>query len=361
MLGSEVLDVAIGLILLFILLSTLASTVREMIEAVMRSRGRTLEIAIEEMLGPDGAQELYRHPLIRGLYRGDCTKTKPWSLAAVSRRRRLPSYIPDALFTLAAYNVAIGTSGAQASKAFVSTTEARQQVEDESNPASSQVKQLVTSALEASQFDTQRAMQILVAQYQGAMDRASGWYRRQTFWIILAIAAMLTIVMNVDAIDVTQHLYRNRGARDVLVSRATKMPQRADSLSKADVFDVRGELAALDLPIGWPTSIDSLDERTDFARRRLLGWIVTILSISLGAPFWFDVLNKLMVIRSTVKPREKSQEEGSEDRASNTKATPSVTTWTPLPVAQGSVAATTATPAIGPGAVGELHANASRL
>jgi len=28
--------------------------------------------------------------------------------------------------------------------------------------------------------------------------------------------------------------------------------------------------------------------------------------ISLGAPFWFDMLNKLIVVRSTVKPKEKS-------------------------------------------------------
>jgi len=41
---------------------------------------------------------------------------------------------------------------------------------------------------------------------------------------------------------------------------------------------------------------------------------MTAFAVSLGAPFWFDILNKIMVIRSTVKPREKSREEGSEDR-----------------------------------------------
>jgi hypothetical protein len=46
----------------------------------------------------------------------------------------------------------------------------------------------------------------------------------------------------------------------------------------------------------------------------LLGWLLTAGAISLGAPFWFDLLNKFMVIRSTVKPHEKSLEEGSEDR-----------------------------------------------
>jgi hypothetical protein len=34
----------------------------------------------------------------------------------------------------------------------------------------------------------------------------------------------------------------------------------------------------------------------------------------MGAPFWFDLLNKVTVIRSTVKPHEKSGEEASEDR-----------------------------------------------
>ena len=32
-----------------------------------------------------------------------------------------------------------------------------------------------------------------------------------------------------------------------------------------------------------------------------------------GAPFWFDTLNKFMVVRSTVKPKEKSNTEGSKD------------------------------------------------
>jgi hypothetical protein len=45
-----------------------------------------------------------------------------------------------------------------------------------------------------------------------------------------------------------------------------------------------------------------------------LAWILTIGAISLGAPFWFDTLNKIIVLRATVKPEEKSPTEGSEDR-----------------------------------------------
>ena len=42
-----------------------------------------------------------------------------------------------------------------------------------------------------------------------------------------------------------------------------------------------------------------------------MGWLITALALSLGAPFWFDLLNKFIVVRSTVKPKEKSQDEPS--------------------------------------------------
>jgi hypothetical protein len=44
-----------------------------------------------------------------------------------------------------------------------------------------------------------------------------------------------------------------------------------------------------------------------------LGWIITSIALSLGAPFWFDTLNKFMVVRSTVKPQEKSQTDKTKD------------------------------------------------
>ena len=46
-------------------------------------------------------------------------------------------------------------------------------------------------------------------------------------------------------------------------------------------------------------------------RIHFLGWLLTALALSLGAPFWFDMLNKFIVVRSTVKPKEKSQDEPS--------------------------------------------------
>ena len=45
----------------------------------------------------------------------------------------------------------------------------------------------------------------------------------------------------------------------------------------------------------------------------LVGWLLTAIAASFGAPFWFDMLNKIMVVHSTAKPHQKSPEEASED------------------------------------------------
>lgn len=77
------------------------------------------------------------------------------------------------------------------------------------------------------------------------------------------------------------------------------------------------EIQALGLPIGW-TPEDTEPYRMVFTSQtatghpylrifeNILGWLLTALAVSLGAPFWFDMLNKFIVVRSTVKPKEKS-------------------------------------------------------
>ena len=70
------------------------------------------------------------------------------------------------------------------------------------------------------------------------------------------------------------------------------------------------QIRELTLPIGWSSQNDAeLMLTGDNWPRHFFGWLLTALAISLGAPFWFDMLNKFIVVRSTVKPKEKSPEE----------------------------------------------------
>jgi len=48
--------------------------------------------------------------------------------------------------------------------------------------------------------------------------------------------------------------------------------------------------------LGWRDAGD-LKDVSKWAER-IIGWLLTILAVSLGAPFWFDVLNRFMNLRS---------------------------------------------------------------
>ena len=89
MTGIAILDVAFGLVVVYLLLSLLCTIVNEWIAQATRLRARTLRAGIENLLSDAKfkrvTEDLYRHPLIAGLKHGE----------------RDPSYIPGPVFAKA--------------------------------------------------------------------------------------------------------------------------------------------------------------------------------------------------------------------------------------------------------------------
>ncbi|MBA3240710.1 MAG: hypothetical protein H0T60_05735 [Acidobacteria bacterium] len=141
--------------------------------------------------------------------------------------------------------------------------------------------------------------------------------------------------MNLDSINIIQTLAHNNDLRQTVVAAAenyakTPLPtpdpaaagpqtpdaQYNESVKRLD--KIRGEINELGLPIGWsskPLSEDprGLPEGLGWLLK-IIGFMLTAMAVSQGAPFWFDLLNKIIVIRSTVKPHEKSPMQPSKDR-----------------------------------------------
>ncbi len=103
MFGSTILDVAIGLALVYALLSAIASALRESIEgwtkscAVHLERGIRLLLAKGKAAGnaPDDPENklvraLYNHPLVAALYNGTYEEARQTSYF----KSKLPFYIP---------------------------------------------------------------------------------------------------------------------------------------------------------------------------------------------------------------------------------------------------------------------------
>ena len=100
MFGSQILEVVIGLTLIYLVLSIGCSGIKEAIANLFSLRSKTLENAIRNMLkaGPaDYTSKLFQHPLIAG--------TAP--------EGEKPSYISSRLFAAALFDVLVPADSAQ--------------------------------------------------------------------------------------------------------------------------------------------------------------------------------------------------------------------------------------------------------
>ncbi len=301
MFGSEILDVAIGLILVFLTVSLICSSAREAIETVFKHRASDLERGICEMLGPDVAQRFYNQPLVNGLFKGNYQSNK---------RGNLPSYIPPGTFALALMQVA---------KTVGQHADISQAVRN--LPLDSKLKGALVPLIVAAEGDPKRVRQNIEDWYNASMDRVAGWYKRRTQIIIAALGFTIAGVMNIDAVAITRYLNTNQTARSVLVNQAQLRNRSADTSDPMTFLTRQGGL-----PCGWLFTPETNQSGADFMRDwrrapatprewllKIAGLLFTGFAVSLGAPFWFDVLNRFMVIRSTVKPAEKSPDERSKD------------------------------------------------
>jgi hypothetical protein len=313
--NSAILEVVIGIVFVFVLVSTLCAAVREGIESVLKTRASYLEHAIRELLhdrdGQGLSKSFFGHPMIHGLFLGEYAPKegkppRPWRGGG-----NLPSYIPARSFALAVMDLAArgpdsdAPSGAAAPGMLAAM---RNGVDKLGNL---QVRRAVLAAIDDAQGDIEKARQNIEAWFDGTMDRISGTYKRHTQWVLAATAISIAIGFNIDTIAICDALYRDGALRSAVIASAdnaavTKAPLTYEQAS--------AQLDGLRMPIGWDRAGAAPDSAAAFFRA-LLGWLITAFAATLGAPFWFDVLNKVMVIRATVKPREKSREEGSEDRA----------------------------------------------
>ncbi len=140
--------------------------------------------------------------------------------------------------------------------------------------------------------------------FDGAMDSVSGRYRRRVQLWLLAYAVVVVAVLNADSITVARSLYADQTVRQAVVAQTAKADQEVGQ-SPSSVAHTVARIQQLDLPLGWPAGagVDrgvnpgSLTAHPGAWGLKLLGLVVTVLAVSLGAPFWFDLLGKFAQLR----------------------------------------------------------------
>lgn len=263
---SAVLDVVLGLSFLFFVLSLVCATVNELLAAAFKLRANNLAAAIAVLLdGRAEADAFYEHPLIRALYRGG----------------RRPSYVPAHRFAQVVvdrYAPALLPPGT---------------APDFSAAPSLQVRATLKLLWADAAGDAAAFRYEVERWFDDTMKRATGWYRRRTQLVLLGLAVVATVALNVNAIAVTQRLWTDAPLRAAVAGTSVAPAPAPGQDGVAELQREYARSSAARLPLGW-----SSGARPSAWWTALGGWLVTVLSVTLGAPFWFDLLSRFARLRS---------------------------------------------------------------
>ncbi len=211
------------------------------------------------------------------------------------------------------------------------------------------------------------ARQRLEAWFNDSMDRVTGLYKRYTqFWLYIW-ASIIVVFLNLDTLDLTRRLFADAEFRTNVSTAATAFVNRTNNVAMKDAngtitnvppltsAQIQAEIDKLKLPLGWGacpatftsnkfvcwsysnllvhlpedeketgkflvsgmlSSTATCPESGHEWMLKFFGLFITIAAVSQGAPFWFDLLNKLTNLRATGQPPE-AKKSGTKTQTSN--------------------------------------------
>lgn len=352
--GFPILDLVVGIIFVYFLLSIICSSIVEICLTATRLRAKMLEQWLKRIFDKPvtvGQQQMSLGEAIMN----HCGTT------ALSPKGSATSYIDARNFTSAllekvTYDPANPKSIARDMDEMIAAIENASMLPDEFKGVilgyAHEVKDGYRNLTVKAKGEMELFKNKIESWYDTNMDRVSGalkmrYTRKFTLWIAIAIALFL----NADTISIARYLYKNPEARKEFAAQAyaaansdsvkaqvhrivEKNRQRNapdsvakdstatvashnDSLQMARLTDsIAAEFITVNqskailadaIPLGWNDGwfyVEGKNKTCGYLLlilTKLAGLAMTVFAIMMGAPFWFDVLNKISNMRSAGK------------------------------------------------------------
>lgn len=407
-----ILQVAVGLIFIFSLLSILVTTINTFVVNLLKTRTRFLKLGVNSLLtDPELQAAFLSHPLVKlarvkemvmpgtltsqadvaqaaaAVNQADLTRLthiEPAMFAQVLTSLLiekselivygpllvladgLPDDLPKARITDLAFGVQATGEGLNELRAVIITLPAEHQpnllaalepiaeaiAEAREQGADGLLLPLLNGIRRVSDDAFRRSMKVLVSQartmadvqaqleswFDARMNQVSDLFQRQLAFYSLVAGITLVLVLNVDSLNIGVTLWQDPTRREAVSAAAEKAiadgTVTLDGVTNAQTADAApgavpatldqtlNALLTLDVPIGWgfvaveggcflgegampPPACDSpanlwahIPGNSPFwgglILKKVIGLVISVIAIAQGAPFWFDLLNRLV-------------------------------------------------------------------
>lgn len=207
---TRIIDVALGLVLVFAVASLLVTAVQEAWASANNTRGDTLMRAVTSLMGDNTvlARELLSHPLLV-------------SMSADSNddgKGRMPSYIPSdvAVTALLAYLTSryVGGDRPNSPADFLVRLRANMPV------SASKLQDSLASMVRGVEQDWPAYEKRLCAWFDAVGERSRGWFKRRTQKSLFFMSLALAVLLNINPIIIVDALWNDAALRDNMAAQA---------------------------------------------------------------------------------------------------------------------------------------------
>ncbi len=318
---TTILTYLISLAGVYLLLSTIVSSFMELwnVRIGKNSRKLFLREMLERALTDEKSNlvaEIYRHPLIAQRLNGT---------------RYMPSAIDSKNFADALYAVisekSVDIDASAEERASVTTFE-KFKAGIAHVPSYTQ-QQLLYALLPAEKNNNENLTEVtkanIVGWFDAYMPRISGEYKRRQRKPLFIISLILAVLLNINGLTLFRDLWLNQNMQKVIESEITllaanqQMPHPNGANPRLLMDSLTAKLNDMGLPFGFDPKLqvwkDCYNKREPFIPenskdeprflgklwnyvRLLSGYILAAVLMSMGAPFWWEVMNKFINFRS---------------------------------------------------------------
>jgi hypothetical protein len=267
--------------------------VQDWIASLFSWRASMLEESIGQMLGdPKLKDKVYSHPLIKGLH--------------THGGARKPGGIPNDKFALVLFEEVMnsGVNVGEVKDTFdkLKKNVAALKTMEGNNELKAFAKSLDTLLIGIEDQTGDAIASITEARtrveswFDNSMERLGGAYKRRLQVVALVVGISVAAILNADTGAIVTTLWKDPAIRQAIAAQANDLQasdaQPGETPSVEDIAKNVEALNALSLPIGW--SAKNMPTDANGWASKVFGIFLSGMAAAQGAPYWFDLMRKLL-------------------------------------------------------------------
>lgn len=313
-----ILEVVISLVVVYFLMSTLVSFCNECIAMMVNNRGKILYKSLKHLFVEEKNEE---DSLIEKVYQSKFVNNLAGQFKFANKVVHKPSYIATENFTSALIDE-IQKCGVK--KAYARNIDDLKKKIDAVKDSfiKTKLQEIIAELEETQQANITSVKRKISEWYDNYMLTVTEVYKNYIRMWIMGISAVVVVAMNIDSLVLIEYFYENKEKREVMISFAQNVRkddfEKNDSLSNDQHLEeikrlkkaVVDDINAFDLPIGWKDG--GMEKTLRYEQKilknptaastykKIIGLFLTTILLTLGAPFWYQLMVNLLAIRKSI-------------------------------------------------------------